>query len=261
MMRLRRFRHLFSRVFRILGTRNDSAFPRVVTIRTFIPQGCRFEVSNPVEAFRIEQFGSEEEFTNLILEEIQPTDVFYDVGASVGFVTVHAARKGVHVVAFEPDSGYCSRLKGNLALNGLQKTQIVEWAVSDKEGEATLFTDGIEGNSPSLRESGNRGSVRVHTDSIDNALQRGLIPRPDVVKIDIEGAEVLALRGMQRLLQSEDSPRALFIEIHPALLLEFGSSPQEVDNILAQSGFSQEYRVQRAGEVHCVFRKAKTTLK
>jgi FkbM family methyltransferase len=246
---------------RSLGLGRDSVFPRLVTIRTLIPQGCRFEVGNPVEAFRVEQFGNEEGFTNLILQEIQPTDVFYDVGASVGLVTVHAAQKGAHVVAFEPDPSYCSRLKANLALNGLQKTQIMEWAVADKEGEATLFTDGIEGNSPCLREIGKRGAVRVHMDSIDNALQRGLIPRPDVVKMDIEGAEVLALRGMQRLLQSEDSPRALFIEIHPVLLSEFRSSPQEVHSILAQSGFSQEYRVQRAGEVHCIFRKAKATLK
>ena len=227
--------------------------PRIVTIKTFVPAGCQFEISTPVEAYRVECFGGEKIFTKKILSELTPSDVLFDIGACVGMVSVHAAKKGVHVVAFEPDPGYYSRLKTNLRLNGLDQVHVVPWAVSDKPGETVLYTDGVGGNSPSLRKVGDRGSVTVRTDTIDLALSRDEFPPPTVIKIDIEGAEILALRGLTRLLQSKTAPRAIFIETHPQFLPLFGSSEAEVMRLLESFRYIQKYKSQREGQMHYMY--------
>jgi len=98
---------------------------------------------------------------------------------------------------------------------------VMDWAVSNQRGIATLYTDGVEGNSPSLDQVGERGSVLVNTDSIDNAISESVLPLPTVVKMDIEGAEILAIQGMKKLLSSQDAPRCLFIELHPDFLPGF----------------------------------------
>jgi FkbM family methyltransferase len=229
--------------------------PRIVTIRAFDPAGCRFEVRDAVESFRVERFGGEEEFLRQILDELRPGDTLFDVGACVGMVAIHAARRGANVVAFEPDPFYGGRLDTNLALNGT-RVQVVRWAVSDGDGEATLFTDGAGGASPSLMQKGSRGKVTVKTRAIDGAVSSGELPAPSVVKLDIEGAEILALRGMQDLLTSPRAPRAIFLELHPDMLPAFGSSAEEVRALLASAGYAAEHEITRAGQIHFVYRKA-----
>jgi FkbM family methyltransferase len=229
--------------------------PRIVTLRTFHPDGCRFEIRDRVESFRVERFGGEEDFLRTILDEVRAGDTLYDVGACVGMVAIHAARRGASVVAFEPDPGYRQRLATNLALNRTA-VQVVEWAVSDSAGEASLYTDGAGHASPSLRQKGKRGRVTVQTRSIDAALKAGEIQPPDVIKMDIEGAEILALRGMSELLRSPTAPRVIFLEVHSGMLPDFGSSPAEVRALLESSGYRLDYEIARGGQIHQIFRKA-----
>ncbi|OGW40624.1 MAG: hypothetical protein A2Y97_05045 [Nitrospirae bacterium RBG_13_39_12] len=236
-------------------SKQSKGLPHIVIVRKFIPKGCKFEISSPIESFRIDEYGGEEEFTGLIINELGKSDVLYDIGSCVGMVAVHAALKGCKVVAFEPDHNYRARLETNLRLNNVNNVQIIKWAVSDTVGNVTLYTDGIEGNSPSLRKVRDRGQVTVPTDTVDNALKRNEVPYPDVIKMDIEGAEILALRGMNKLLASVSSPRKIFIEIHPEFLPEFGSSTEEVIEILKSFKYKQDYRAQRYNQIHCIYRK------
>lgn len=247
---------IFSRLKDVFPAKKEQKFPREITMRNFYRDGCKFEISGPVEAFRIEEFGGEEEFTGLILEEVKSGDVFFDIGACVGLVSVHAARKGARAYSFEPDPYYRSRLKKNLSLNGLNNdVTIIEWAVSDAQGEVPLFTDGVGGFSPSLRKVGDRGAVNIKTDTIDNAIQRGEILPPDIVKLDIEGAEILALRGMHKMLSSNKAPRAIFMEVHPELLKQFASSSAEVIEFVESFGYREIYFVESHNQIHYTFAK------
>ena len=63
------------------------------------PGGCRFEVTNEVERFRVLEYGAEREFLERILRLLSPGDVLYDIGACVGMLSLHAAAMGVHVIA------------------------------------------------------------------------------------------------------------------------------------------------------------------
>ena len=117
--------------------------------------------------------------------------------------------------------------------------------------------DRLAGLSPCLRQTGaERGRITIRTDSIDSAIATGALPRPTVAKIDIEGAETAALKGMKSLLASASAPRTIFIELHPKFLPTFGSSVAEASGIIERAGYRVAYEQERADQVHRVYRRA-----
>src|SRR4051794_23109970 len=64
----------------------EMSFPRVVTMRTFVPTGCYFEITNPVEASRVLDYGAEKDFTTAILADLQPDETLFDIGSCVGLI-------------------------------------------------------------------------------------------------------------------------------------------------------------------------------
>lgn len=231
--------------------------PYQVTLTNFISEGCKFEITTHMEKGRVLGMGDEEDFLRLFMEKIQPGDVFFDIGSCVGLYTLHAALRGTKVWAFEPDQSYRNRLIRNIEINKLQSSiKVIDWAVSDRQGLATLYTDGVEGVSPSLVQVEKRGSILINTDSIDNAIAHGRIPKPTIMKLDIEGAEILALQGMKQMLSAEDAPRYLFIELHPKFLKGFQSSMEECVTIIESFGYVAEYSRSRAEQIHCIYKKS-----
>jgi len=232
-------------------------FPRTVTLSDFARRPIRFRVSSEMERSRIVSFGSEEEFLRHFLGEVRVGDVVFDVGACLGIYAIPAALAGARVVAFEPDPSFRAALRDNVELNGLTGLiRIIDWAVAEAKGTTTLFTDGTTGPSPSLAQVGERGAVVVGKDSLDNAIGRGDLPVPDLVKMDIEGAEILALRGMTALLAAPRAPRRLFVELHPAFLPGFGSCVAECASMLDSLGYVAVSTHLRAEQLHCVYARA-----
>ncbi len=227
--------------------------PRIAQVDTIVP-GCRFHVGSGTENFRVTQFGGELEFTRRMMEEIRSGDVFFDIGACIGFVAVHARKRGAGVVAFEPEPSFRARLKENLALNGQHDVPVVDWAVSDAVGTATLFTDGAHGTSPTLATTAPRDAVEISTGTIDNGLATENLPWPTLMKMDIEGAEVRALRGMRGLLRSSNKPRAIFIEVHPPMIQTFGDDVSELHAILTRAGYELATEEGRWEQLHHIWR-------
>jgi len=221
--------------------------PYVVTLRDFERDGVRFEVTNVVEYFRVADHGGETEYLAAMLRDLQDEDVLFDVGANVGLVAIHAA-KICRTVAFEPDPSFKHRLETNTALNPDRAFTLQPIAISDSDGTVVLYTDGAAGNSPSLaHQRGEHESVSVSARSLDSLMAEGALPRPTVIKLDIEGAEILALRGAKQLLTGPERPRALFIEVHDTFLPGFGSSADEVYALLQELGYTTTvYRARRA---------------
>lgn len=229
--------------------------PRIKLTR-FVHSGCVFEITTKMEKFRVTSYGDEADTIEKVLAEIKPGDVFYDIGSCVGLYALHAAILGCQVVAFEPDPSYRKRLKRNIQINGLRKSiRVLEWAVSDQQSAVTLYTDGVDGNSPSLRQTGSRNKVTVKTDTIDHAIGHGQLPVPNIVKLDIEGAEILALRGMKTLLTSKSAPRFLFIEFHPDYLPSFNSSFEECEALVESYGYTEVHSLRRAKQNHYFYVK------
>jgi FkbM family methyltransferase len=259
------FRRLLKTLRR--GWRRPARFPQTIRLDDLGDQvrvqgpPPRFHVYSPVERYRIAEYGGERETLLRFLHTLQAGDVVYDVGASVGLFTITAARligPGV-IYSFEPDSSTRARLEENVRLNHLENVHVVAWAVSDRDGQLTLFSDGASGFAPSMvrqvRPGAPKGETIVQTRSLDMALASGELRPPDVLKIDVEGAEALCLRGCQRLLRGEfgKPPRALFIELHPDLLPALDSSPQEVEELLEKLGYRLSWAQERAAQKHLCY--------
>lgn len=227
--------------------------PFVTTLTNFDPAGVRFEISNLVENYRVLQHGGETEYTAAMLQNLRPDDVLFDIGANIGMVTLHAA-KICRTIAFEPDPSIQRRLKVNSELNPDRTFTLEPVAVSDSDGTVVLYTDGAEGNSPSLaHQRGECGSVSVTARSLDSLIAEGRLPLPSVIKLDVEGAEILVLRGATQLLTGSDRPRALFIEVHDTFLPGFGSSADEVNGLLKDFGYTDAlYCARRGDQTHLI---------
>jgi FkbM family methyltransferase len=230
----------------------EHQLPKIYTLSDLDPRGVSFEATNLVERARIVAHGDEPEYFGAMLAALRPEDVFYDIGANIGLVALHAASR-CRTIAFEPDPSFFARLTRNLRLNPTRSVDAHELAIGAENGTARLFTDGAGGNSPSLAHHGENDVVEVQVRTLDTL--SGL-PAPTVLKLDIEGAEVLALRGARRMLSSPTAPRALFLELHDELLPAFGSSAEEVRSIVREAGYGLvRYHAQRAGQQHLILER------
>lgn len=220
-----------------------------------------FEAFSQAEKHRISGYGEERPFLEYFLSRLNRADIVFDIGASVGLFSLHAAAwlEQGRVYAFEPDPETRSRLQHNHALNPqLDRCCFVEWAVSDRQGETILYSEGAAGKAPSLKPcmaqmQSARGEVRVKTKPLDDAFSEGELPLPDVLKIDIEGAEILCLRGAAKMLQGfwPKRPRLIFLETHPDYLPGFGSDTAEVFALLESAGYLPVWQMERFNQSLC----------
>ena len=131
------------------------------------------------------------EIQKQIASELRLGDVFYDIGANVGFYSLLAATlTKAPVYAFEPSPANLLYLRKHLELNRIENVEVMEMAISDEVGAASFETAGRATG----RLSAN-GNARVRTSTLDALLSEHRIVPPNCIKIDIEGAELQALRG------------------------------------------------------------------
>jgi FkbM family methyltransferase len=150
-----------------------------------------------------------------IAANLKPGDVFYDIGANIGFFSLIAARRvgpSGQVYAFEPVPANAAAIERSAHLNGFAQIDVFGEAVGARSrrgelclahhiGGATLDSVGVP---PDFR-----GRIEVDIVSIDEVrAPRGLRPA-NLVKIDVEGAELQALEGMTAMLR-EDRPLIIY---------------------------------------------------
>lgn len=237
-------------------------YPRTVAVENASGRHLRFRVHSPVEEHRTKDFGGERIALQWFTGRLRPGDVVYDIGASVGLYTAFTAaalREG-QVYSFEPDPAIRARLIQNVSMNQLDNVTIVPWAVGDREEEISLYTSGAAGFSPSLayqeaRAGAPKATVPVSMCSLDIALHRDVMRRPDVLKIDVEGAEELCLRGALGLLTGRfgQRPRMIFLELHPEFLGYFSSSAGDVERLLEHVGYEAVWTQGRDAERHTCY--------
>ena len=177
--------------------------------------------------------------TDLVRAELRPGDVVLDIGANIGYFTLIFA-KGVgpagRVFAFEPEPGNFALLEENVAANGYRNVALARLAVSDRAGRARLYLDaGNAGDCRVYDSHDHRPSVDVETVRLDDHLVR--LDRVDLIKMDIQGAEPAALRGMRGLLERNRKVK-LVLEFWPYGLQLFGADPREFLGTLCEAGFA-----------------------
>lgn len=154
--------------------------------------------------------GSYEKGTLFILSKLlRPGDTFVDVGANIGLMTILAARvvgsKG-KVLAFEPNSTTRDMLKFNVALDGLANVEVLPYAVGSRTEHATIYEDpgANRGRASLIRPEGVTSGMDIEVVRLDDILPKQGNVR--LVKMDIEGYELEALKGMEALLSGAARP-------------------------------------------------------
>ena len=162
----------------------------------------------------------EPELQAALRELIQPGAFIYDVGANIGYVSLllaKAAGESGHVYAFEALPGNVEQWRQNIALNGMEaRLSLFAGAVTGFTGPVRFLVHASGGMGKAAGSAGRadqyQSEISVPGVSLDEFVYGQGNPAPQVIKMDIEGGEVLALPGMRRVL-AEARPLML-MELH-----------------------------------------------
>lgn len=163
-----------------------------------------------------------------LLARLAPGDVFYDVGAHIGYYSMAAALRvgeAGRVYAFEPLPLNLKMLRGHVDANRMQNIEVIAAGVSAAPGETFFDLAGGTGRG----RLGARGELRVELVSIDELVATGRARPPSLIKMDIEGAELLALQGARQTLAQH----------HPQILLSVHGEDlrQSCSQLLVELGY------------------------
>jgi FkbM family methyltransferase len=186
----------------------------------------------------------EPDLQSAIDQLVSPGMVAYDVGANIGYISLLLARavgaRG-QVFSFEALPSNIERLKTNLGLNpDGERVEVIEAAVVEHQGPVRFFVGPSGGMGKAAGSAGREEFsydkvLEVNGVSLDHFIYEGGHPVPGVVKMDIEGGEVMALAGMLRLMA--EAPPLILLELHGP------TAAQTAWDILTDSG----YRICRMG--------------
>jgi len=177
--------------------------------------------------------------TGCIREHLRPGGTFVDIGANIGYHTVLAAtvvgERG-RVYAFEPEPENFRTLTRNIALNNLRNVEAEAKACSDTIGELTLFLDKANAGGHHLYDTRDGSdSIRIPTTTIDEYF-REIDGTIDMIKMDIQGHEPAALRGMLTILGKHPEVK-IVTEFDAQMLTEGGSRPADFLRTLQGLGY------------------------
>jgi FkbM family methyltransferase len=169
----------------------------------------------------------------------KPANIIFDVGANVGaFATVMARLgRGASVFCFEFSPETAEQLRRNIKANNLSNVSVHQVALSDKGGTALFSNSQRDSATNALVSVPSETSISVQTATLDSFLSEHGISEVDFVKIDVEGAEPLVLRGAKQSLKSRAIKLAL-IELCPGNLAKFGFSLADLFDAACINGWA-----------------------
>ncbi|MBB5144787.1 FkbM family methyltransferase [Desulfovibrio intestinalis] len=201
-------------------------------------------VNGSLTAFRCETFFSKEPETIEWVDSLEPGSVLWDIGANVGVFSLYAAKmRNCRVLAFEPSIFNLEVLGKNIFLNGLQdKIHIVPVALSCQDGVNTFQMGDIQyGGACSAfgvdfgfdgRAMQPQFAYSLLGLKGDTIAAIGVLPRPDYIKLDVDGIEHFILQGMTHVL-SEKNVKSAIIEGNE----NFKDQVEQINKIMQACGF------------------------
>jgi FkbM family methyltransferase len=206
----------------------------------------KFDLQDP-EQLKIYFYGHyHERYETLLIQRVlEQGDVFWDIGANIGYFVLAAAAALANtgkVVAFEPMAAAWQNLTDNLALNSFTNIRPVRLAVSETRGEAVLYSAGdfadTSANIFLAKEAEGKKEV-IQTITLDEfAREMSKLP-PTLIQMDIEGAELAVLKGGRDLIRS--ARPLLMIELEPKTLKALGLSKADFLAELSPYGYQPAF--------------------
>lgn len=190
---------------------------------------------------RIYYTGHYEAPTEALFRRLLPgAACFVDIGANNGFFAILAATlmDAGRAFAFEPFPATYRRLKRNIAVSGATGITPMPIALSNVVERRPMFSKAATLGVTSFAdtERAHAGSEIVECDTFDNVWSREGIGKIDLIKMDIEGAELLVLEGMRETLREQRFTH-LFVEVHPSQIRALGGEPTRIAELLTSHGY------------------------
>jgi len=197
---------------------------------------------------------SERDIMSVVHDHIDDTDTVWDIGANIGPHSMAFGQLATEVHAFEPHPENAKQLSKNIIASGVEDhVTIHEHAIGDQTGSVTFTGNDAEVGSgtPHIGD----GSLTVDVYRGDDLVTTGEISQPNVVKIDVEGAEGRVINGMKESLQDV---RLLVVELHrhggnrPSLQ-DYSDDEQGIRTTIKNLGFELHREEDRGSEAHTVW--------
>jgi len=227
---------------------------------SLLGQSVRLGIAAPREIRRAKEIGTETELVELMRRTISTGDTIFDIGANIGLISLLMAKheNGLDstVHCFEPEPRNFKQLNQNIELNQLLgRLHAHQIALGAENGTVNLHIRGTEGEGRHsiATDKGATDSIAVTLQTMASFVEEKKVS-PDVIKIDVEGAEGQVLAGMEPLL-SHAAPKHIFLEIHPKGEGEFmpdGSTT--IESWLTARDYELAWKNKRGSGEHCHFR-------
>ncbi len=180
-----------------------------------------------------------------LIARLENAEVFADVGAHLGYYgcIAGAAYPDLKLFLFEMNHNMVELIERNLAANKLNDAVVVNQAVSDRRKRISYADGSVDAGlsmSQAGDQSGREGEVTAEAVSLDEFFaEKGV--DPDVIKIDVQGAEMEALQGARAIIERRHP--VIFLEVHPKLVGSFGVTVPNIYRFLADKGYNQIYLI------------------
>lgn len=184
--------------------------------------------------------GYEKGYDDLFSAALRPGLCVWDVGANVGHYTLQFAERtgpSGSVIAFEPSPHNFARLEQACA--GTANVRLHQMALGRSDGSLPFEQGNDELGATSRVASGSNSGIVVDVRAGRGLVASGLAPRPEAVKIDVEGFELEVLEGLGDLV-SDPRLRVIGVEVHFRILEERGQGdvPATIERLLASKGYA-----------------------
>ena len=185
----------------------------------------------------------EPNLTYFLSRRLEAGDVFVDVGSNIGYFTLLASRfvgQNGKVIAIEASPRIFAKLKEHLSRNNITNVRAVNVAVSDQPGSLALFSgppDNI-GRASILNDFEGMQECEIAALPLHQILLNGEAKRTRIIKIDVEGAEWMVVKGMVDHFGDYHDNVEIIIEISPDKLKRQGKTPEDIFAIFKRAGFN-----------------------
>ena len=182
--------------------------------------------------------GFETREVDYVILQIKDKHTIFDIGANFGLYSILLAKTcgNVKIHSFEPVQSTFNIFKHNISHNGVSESIVANnCGLADKVGNMLITTDKYSGNYLVMEENRKDDTVPVPILTLDSYVKKNRIDKVDLIKCDIEGAELLMLKGAISTLK-RDYPD-IFIEISDSWTQRFGYASIDVVNYLIDLGY------------------------
>lgn len=212
-------------------------------------KSAKLKVTN-IEEYAHYLSAPEGHIMKVLFDNLKPGDTAWDVGANVGMYTLligSAVGPTGTVLGFEPMTPFLERLRENIALNGFRQVKAMAPALGKERATLSIMTssEGLEGDNRVVRDAA-PGAQPVEVIPGDDLRREQGLGVPNLIKIDVQGAEEDVLLGLDKTLR-DPACRCIICEIHFGIFAQNNNTeaPIRINRHLAECGFVNIRRLDR----------------